>query len=161
MAYPDIIELAAFDGDFDRYIDAVYSAYIDTLVRGNLTFLGKPISFKHAPATDGKGFAFWHAVSEAGETQHEDDRTIDLRRCERIAWAAHMLRTVGNDGSSGNIVWWRPPRARKRVVVWLRGENYAIVLEEREQFWLFWTAYCVKSNRARSFSAEHARFWNL
>jgi hypothetical protein len=161
MAYPDLIELSSFNGDFDKYVEAVYAAYIDVLVRGNLDFLGKRISFKHAPATDGKGFAFWHAVSEAGATQNEEDRTIDLRRCERISWAAHMLQSVGDDGSNGEIVWWRPARARKRVVIWIRDQEYAVVLEERDDFWLFWTAYCVKSNRARTFAAEHASFWKL
>ncbi len=84
MSYPDLIRLSDYDGDWGAYIDAVYAAYIAELVSLKLAFLGKPLRFKHDPATDGKGFAFWHAVSEATQTKLEEDRIPDLRRCERI-----------------------------------------------------------------------------
>lgn len=159
MSYPDLIRFSDYAGDWDTYIDAVYAAYMVELVHGKLTFLGKSLSFKHAPATDGKGFAFWHAVSESTETKLEEDRIPDLRRCERITWAAHMLSNIGADGSAGDIVWWRSPRKPKRVVIWIKSGDYAVILEERTTYWLFWTAYDVKPHRAASFAKEHAEHW--
>lgn len=161
MSYPDLITLADYGGDWEAYVDAVYAAYLAELVNGGLAFLGKPLSFKYTPATDGKGFAFWHAVSEASETGLEDDRIPDLRRCERITWAAHMIASIGADGSVGDIVWWRSPQKPKRVIVWIKSENYAVVLEERETFWLFWTSYEVRPHRAKTFAKQHASHWQL
>lgn len=160
MAYPELICLEHFGGDPAAHIEAVYHAYLTELVNGDLSFLGTPLSFKFAPISDGKGFAFWHAVQEEGETKAEEDRTIDLRRCERITWPAYMLRNARGDGS-GDVLWWRVKRgSRTRVVLWLREDKYALVLEERKTFWLFWTTYTVRSRRAEKFAEEHAAYWD-
>lgn len=161
MSYPDLILLEDYDGDWAAYIGAVYSSYISELVRANLNVFSKPLRFKHAPATDGKGFAFWHAVSEGVDSGLEADRIPDLRRCERITWPAHMIATIGDDGSAGDIVWWRSPKKPKRIIIWIKSEYYAVILEERETYWMFWTTYEVKLHRAQTFAEEHAKYWNL
>lgn len=159
MAYPHLICLEDFDGDSQAHINAVYDAYINEVVNAGLYFLGTRLSFKYTPATDDKGFAFWHAVQEEGETRAEDDRIVDLRRCERITWPAYMIRHAQEDGH-GDVLWWRVRRhSRKRVVMWFEAENYALILEDRETFWLFWTTYTVRSGRARRFAEEHAAYW--
>lgn len=160
MTYPTLLTLNEFGGDWSAYIEAVYDRYLTMVVRQNLTFRGKRISFKHVPATDGKGAAFWHAVQEAGETNAEEDRMIDLRRCERIAWPAYMLRNALEDGSQGPVFWWETVRnGRKRVVLWLRDDDYALILEDRGDYYLFWTTYLVRGGRRRKFEAENAAFW--
>jgi hypothetical protein len=159
MAYPDLICLEDFGGDVRAHIGAVYQAYLDELVNARLTFLGARLAFKFTPATDRKGFAFWHAVQEQGETTAEDDRTVDPRRCERITWPAYMIRNARPDGR-GDVLWWRVKRGtRTRIVLWLEGDGYALVLEERETFCLFWTTYTVRPGRARTFALEHQAYW--
>lgn len=159
MAYPEIICLEDFGGNVAAHIDAVYEAYMSEVVNARLSFLGVRLSFKFAPATYDKGFAFWHAVQEEGETRAEDDREIDPRRCERITWPAYMIKNARHDGR-GDVLWWRVKRGnRKRVVMWLEADKYALILEDRGTFWLFWTTYVVKSGRARKFAEEHAEYW--
>lgn len=159
MAYPGMICLEDFGGNVAAHIEAVYEAYVKELVKANLEFLGVPLSFKFAPATDNKGFAFWHAVQEEGETPAEDDRRVDPRRCERITWPAYMIRNAQPDGQ-GNVLWWRVMRGtRKRVVMWLKDEKYVLILEDRKTYWLFWTTYTVRSGRAAKFASEHAAYW--
>lgn len=160
--YPNTISLAAFGGDWDAYIQAVYDAYLNELVHGGLAFLGSPIRFKFVPATDGKGFAFWHAVQEGTASGLEEDRQIDLRRCERITWLVHMLASVTADGSQGNVLWWRNTRGSStRIILWMPAEEYAVVLDERPERCMFWTSYMVRPGRARSFAREHADYWGL
>ncbi len=160
MAYPNLICLEDFGGNPQAHIDAVYEAYINEVVKARLFFLDTPISFKYAPATDDKGFAFWHAVQEEGKTRAEDDRIIDPRRCERITWPAYMVSNARPDGR-GDVLWWRVRRhGRKRVVMWLEADEYALILEDRGTFWLFWTTYTVRSGRARQFAEQHATYWH-
>lgn len=159
MAYPNLITLADCGGDPGQHLETVYQAYMDELVHAGLTFQGKALSFRFMPQTNGRGYAFWHAISEAGETAAEDDRIIDLRRCERITWPAYMLATATNDGN-GDVLWWRTTRrGRSRIVFWIKAESYALVMEEREDYWLFLTTYTVRSGRSRQFAAEHAAYW--
>ena len=160
MSFPNLLTLADHGGDWEAYIDAVYESYIRDVVRQKPTFKGKPVSFKHVPATDGKGAAFWHAISEANGSEREEDRIPDLRRCERISWPAYMLANVQEDGSVGPVKWWETKRnGRTRVVLWLEEEEYAMVLEERGEYYLFWTTYSCKPGRQAKFATENAAFW--
>lgn len=160
MMYPDLITLDAHNGDTTSFLNAVYDAYLTYLVRGRLTFLGTPIGFKFAPATDGRGFAFWHAVQERGETGAEDDRRIDLRRCERIGWPAFLLQNVTPAGRAGRVLWWKNRRGTAtRVVIWLVEADYALILDERRHHHMFWTTYMVRSGRKKAFEKEHADYW--
>ncbi len=158
MAAPELICLEHFGGNYERWIDAVYDCYLSTVVRGGLRFNGKIIACKRDPETNGKGFAFWHCVSEEGRTKAEDDRVISPRRCERISWIAHAIENARPDGE---VVWWEVKRGtRTRVVIWMVQEEFAVILEERQNFYLLWTTYDVRSGRANTFSKEHKFFWD-
>ena len=159
MAFPDLISIADFGGDFSPFIDAVYQIYLDEVVNVGLMFEGKPVRFRFQPLSDGKGSGFWHAVSEGSPSGLEEDRTVDMRRCERISWVAHLIRNVRADGG-GDVRWWKTKRrGATRVVIWMPAESFALVLEERNDFCLFVTCYCVRSHRAKTFDAEHADYW--
>ena len=43
--------------------------------------------------TKGKGYAFWHVISEAPQSnnRNESERIPNLRRCERIRWIAWAI----------------------------------------------------------------------
>lgn len=159
MAYPDLICLEHFGGRPDAHLDAVYKAYLTEVVNARLSFQGAPLSFKFAPMSRGKGFAFWHAVQEEGEEPGEDNRRVDLRRCERVAWPAYMIARARDNGR-GEVLWWRVKRGKRtRAVLWLEADAYALVLEDRGSHWLFWTTYTVRGRRAEKFAAEHEAYW--
>lgn len=157
MRFPDLICLEHFGGNFSAWIEAVYRIYHEQVVRGGLTFQGMPLACKFTPETDGKGFAFWHCVSEQGDAPGEDNRTIDTRRAERIAWIAHAVQSAAPDGP---VVWWEAYRGtRPRVVIWIREDRYAVILERRPSNYMLWTTYQVRSGREKAFAAEHAAYW--
>lgn len=78
--------LILFDGDWQGYVEKLYSVYLESIVNGNLKFNGLRINCQFRPDTQGKHFGFWHVISE-GKT--EEDRLPDFRRCERMSWIAH------------------------------------------------------------------------
>jgi len=161
MTYPNIVDLSSTGGCYEKYIDKIYDIYINEVVNGypKLNFLGSELRHTFNPKSFGKGFGFWHCVSEEGETDAEDDRIIDLERCKRISWVRYAILNIQEDGQ-GEVIWWRVKRGQKqRIVLFITSENYAVVLEDRNQYVLLWTTYLVKSNRARKFYKEHREYW--
>lgn len=55
MALPNLI---LFDGDWPRYVEKLYSVYLDTVVNGNLRFYGLRISCQFRPASQGNILVF-------------------------------------------------------------------------------------------------------
>ncbi len=150
MALP---ALFIFDGNWPVYVEKLYSIYLESIVNGDLTFNGLKISCQYRPAAQGKHFGFWHVVSE-GET--EDDRTPDIRRCERIGWIAYLIAHVENDAE---VSWWENKRQRDtHVVIWHEAENFVVILAKRKDYYLLKSAYCVQTRRKETFIRERDKF---
>lgn len=146
---PPLIELDDYGGDWSRYLEAIYECYLAEVVKGNLEFEGLPIRCQFRPITKGKHFAFWHVISEGRE---EDDRTPDLRRCERIKWIAWV---ISNAGTNVKISVWENRRpGNTNLVLWYEEGNYTVILSKRSGYLLLKTAFCLTSHRRTVFQRE-------
>lgn len=156
-------ELMPFAGDWNSYEEAIYAVYLHSVVHGGLRFLEAPIKAQFRPETRGKGFSFWHLISEAPDrdNRNEDDRIPDLERCARIQWVAWCIRNAENDGFS----WWENRRkSETHVVIWAEAHDFAVVLAKRQtrkgpRYYLLKTAYCLKAHRRATFAKERDAFW--
>ena len=83
VAPPDLVPFQAFDGDWETYQAALYRIFQQEIASGGLRFQSLPVNCRRLPQTGGRWAAFWHLVQEGPA---EEDRTPDLRRCERIRW---------------------------------------------------------------------------
>lgn len=153
-------ELLRFLGDWPAYEDAVYATFMETFVNARIRFRGQPVKAQFRPDSHGKGFSFWHVISEAPNrgNRNEVDRIPDIHRCERIRWIAWSIHqaAVGD----AEVSWWENNRGcDTRVVIWAERDDYVVVLAKRRGYWLLKTAYTdVKPHRRRSFEAERAAF---
>lgn len=151
MTLPDLF---LFNGDWASYEDALYKIYLTEIVNGGLCFRGLPISCQYRPATKDKHFGFWHWISEG---EKEEDRTPDLRRCERVHWIAYLIKEVEKNSE---IFWWENKRKNNtHVVIWHELENFAVILAKRRDYFLLKSAYCVEPHRVKTFSKERNDFW--
>lgn len=154
-------ELMPFEGAWATYEDALYDAFLESFVRAEIRFSGWRIKAQYRPETRGKGFSFWHVISEAPshENRNEDDRIPALSRCARIRWIAWAIEQadLGVDGFS----WWENQRGREtRVVVWAEPWDFAVIVSKRNGYYVLKTAYCdLKPHRRRSFERERDAFW--
>lgn len=94
---------------------------------------------KSNPRFQNRAYTFYH-MTHKGE--NEDERTPDLRRCERIGWAKPCTENV----DPWNLKFWRQSRKRSenRVCILLDVEDdhdYFVVLEVRKTYVLLWTAF--------------------
>src|SRR5690625_3659343 len=85
---------ADFEERWSNYIKTVYQRYLQSVAFGDLRFRGLPVRCQFRPETHGKHYAFWHMIQEGSGGRVEDERTPDLRRCERIDWIAWCIRAA-------------------------------------------------------------------
>lgn len=128
---PGLIE---FGGEWNAFIDDVYAKFCDDLVHNRVSFQGTRVSVRRMPESNGKGYGFWHCVSEG---QHEDARIPDLERCKRVCWIRAIIENHGDPSISH---WTNRRGTETNHLLWLR-EQYLVVLAERSDYYLLKTAY--------------------
>ena len=86
----------------------------------------------------------------------ESERIPDIRRCERIRWP----RAVIENWSDPAVKTWHQKRgSNERVALLLESERYLVILADREDFVLPWTAYPVEKDRQLArLLREHADY---
>lgn len=67
----------------------------------------------------------------------EDERTPDLRRCERIPWIRAIIENAHNPSVQ---IWSNANRGDRRTSIWF-DEEYLIVLGHRKGYWQLITAF--------------------
>jgi|SRR5690625_1818806 len=141
---PQLVCLSDYQGDWDKYFQAIYSIFHSDFVASKPTFRGVRLRLKRHPEHDGKSATFWHMISEG---RVEEERTPDLRRCERIAWPRPIIE---NSTDTALKVWCEQRKGAKRIHIWLEDEGYLVVLDDRGKFILPWTAYYVERKHERA-----------
>jgi len=150
---PPLVLLSDCEGDWRRYLDALYSHFESDFLRTRPHFQGQRLGLKRHPLWEGKEATFWHMISEG---RAEATRQPDLRRCERIRWPRAIIE---NANDSVVKVWETTRRNERRVCLWLEEEEYLVVLAERQGYLLPWTAYMVtRSHRRLKFQEEFERW---
>ena len=147
---PSLVRLRAYGGDWNAYLAAVYHRFEQDFKDDPPHFRGLRVGLKRHPIVDGREAIFWHLVSEGSE---EGERLPDLRRCERIRW----LRAVIVHNEDEEVKVWENTRNRdRRICLWLRDQEYLVILARRSGYVLLWTAYCVtRAHRKRKLQREY------
>ena len=143
---PDFIELNDSGGDWNQYLEAIYNRFCEDLVYRKVRYRSTSVGVRRIPETDGKGYGFWHCISEGHQ---EEKRTPDLERCKRVGW----IRAIIEHAGSVEIDCWQNWRGRERChLLWYR-EQYLVVIAERkaktpgEKYYLLKTAYCTAGKK--------------
>lgn len=150
---PPLVLLNDYGGNWDAYLDAIYEWFKQDFINSKPMFQGRRLGLKRRPMTHGKEATFWHMIQEGNI---EDDRTPDFRRCERIRWPRPVIEH--NDDSAIRI--WRNQRGNEvRVCLWFAQENYLVILADRGDYILPWTAYLVEQpHRQRKLQREYEEY---
>ncbi len=146
---PSLLEIDAFGGNWNLYLEAVYNVFQQDFCYSPPQFFNRPLNMKRYPISNGKEATFWHMISDGDD---ENSRIIDLRRCERIGWPKPVIVSAAN---KGRIRLWSSIRSRKdkqkerRWLLSLRDFSYVVILADRKNFLLPWTAFCVEYQHRR------------
>jgi len=141
---PEILDFDSFENDWAKYLQAIYTVFLEDFVQNTPVFRGKRLGLKKYPEYDGKSATFWHFISEGSV---EAERTPDLRRCERIGWPSPII----NHSTDPLVRCWETVRkGDKRIILWLVAVDYVVVLSERKGYLIPWTAYIIKYPHAKA-----------
>jgi hypothetical protein len=149
---PDLILLADFGGDWSRYLEAVYAVFRWDFIEGTAYFRGEPVRVG-TQLLDLKERTFWHLTSE-GDV--EADRIPDLRRCERIGWVRAI---IDREGDPAVWSWPNAHHRNLRQVLWLRQEDFVVIVEKRPGCWWLWTAYQTTRRHTREKLEQEYTAW--
>lgn len=134
---PDIIQLNDYQGDFESFYEAVYQIFVKDFVRSRPVFEGVKLGLKKYPLVEGKEYTFYHFTHDGSD---EQNRTPNFRRMERIPWPAPII----NQSSHQKLKVWRNKRGKHdRILILHEQEKYLVVLEDRKDYIIPWTAYLV------------------
>ena len=137
IAFPPLIELTAYGGNFATYDAAVYDIFKRDLVDRKLEFQGREISLKKNPITNGREATYYHLTHD-GEV--ESDRIPNLERMSKIEFIRLIIDNCDRDCCKV----WRNKRGRdERILIFHEEVGYLVVLADRIEYLLFWTAYPV------------------
>ena len=134
----DLPALATYPGDNAQYIADLYSIFERDFIHNRASFGSHPLALKHFPPVDGYPHVFYHMVTCGAD---EQNRTLDLPRCERLPWARPTVENV----ETWNLrCWEQNRRGKSRVCIALEvdnGDHYYMILDVRKTYVLLWTAY--------------------
>ncbi|PVZ69044.1 hypothetical protein DC094_11235 [Pelagibaculum spongiae] len=148
---PELILMEDFAGDWGSFFAAVYEVFRQDFEQDKPVFRGKRLGLKRHPEYDGKSATFWHMISEGTV---EDDRVPDIRRCERIGWPRPIIE---NSEDAVLKVWAEPRGKNQRIHLWLESEGYLVVLDDRGEYILPWTAFYIEREHQRT---KYTKRWN-
>jgi hypothetical protein len=140
---PELEYFDDYNGDWSRYLDAIYEIFCNDFVNSSPTFQGQKLALKRLPIEHDKEATFWHFTSSGAV---EKEREPDLRRCERIRWPRPVIE---NDADPNLKIWSEKRNGEERVHIWLESEGYLVVLAKRKNYILPWTAFYVERRHQR------------
>lgn len=152
---PNIITLEDYDGDITKYLEAVYQVFKRDFIINPPSFEGKRLALKKHPYVDGKEYTFYHFTHDG---KVESERIPNFRRLERMPFPKPMI----DNSSHPYLKVWRNKRGQKeRVLIYHEDEHYLVVLEDRGDYILPWTAYLVEhGHRQRKILSEYYAYIN-
>lgn len=150
---PALVELSESGGDWERYVELLYQLFRADFIDSVPRYPGKRWAMKRHPEHREKEAAFWHIISEGTD---EAERLPDLRRCERIRWP----RAIIDRCRTGHVLAWTQQRGSdQRIVLALPDFSYVVILADRGEYVLLWTAFPVEREHQRRKLEREYRNW--
>lgn len=138
---PKKIFLQDYSGNYQLFIDAVYTIFEKDFVKYHPSFGSHRLRLKYHPKFQKRAYTFYH-MTHKGEIENE--RIPDLRRCECLPWGRPTIEKV----EEYSLRFWEQERKGKhRICIWLETEDdvdYFFILDVRKTYILPWTAFVAE-----------------
>ena len=153
LILPSLICFEDYNGNFALYNEKVYTVFKDDFVKNRPVFQGKKLALKAHPLIEGKEYTYYH-FTHSGDI--ETERIPDLRRMERIGFPKPII----DFSDDKELKVWRNKRGtNERILILHEAEKYLVVLENRKDYILPWTAYLIEdNNRLRRLLSEFQNY---
>ena len=156
ITLPKLILLETFDGNYTRFIDAVYGVFENDFINYKTKFRGEKLGMKRHPIFQNRQCTFYH-MTHKGEDEH--NREPDLRRCERIPWARPVIE---NCDYWHLKIWPQKRKGETRLCIWLEMEDqpdYFVIIAVRNNYKLLWTAFVAEYEHEKIKKQKEYNSW--
>lgn len=138
---PKLVYLSDY-ANWSDYLDDLQKMFLYDFIECDPCFKDKEVKIKSGYIND-KNITFWHIISDG---ENETDRTLNEDRCQRIKWPKAY---IDNESKPAIKIWENKRKRRTRVLLYIEEENYLVILEDRKEYYLLWTAYFVLGRRSK------------
>ncbi len=139
-----LIERAHYGSD-PEFEDALYERFRRDFLGPTWHWEGKRVGLKAHPLRNGREATFYHLTTNGTE---EASRTLDLARAERIGWIRPLIEKAEREPTQ--VRRWLERRGRQeRIHLATPSFDYLVVLTDRGEYVLPWTAYFVAKLHSR------------
>jgi len=135
LVFPDLLLLEDFKGNFQEFLSSVYSVFENNFIKNQPRYEGQKVAVRRYPEMDGLHRTFYHITHEG---EDEANRQPYIRRMERIRYPKFVIQ---QNLHPEILIWKNRRRKDERILFFNESENYIVVLTERNEFYLFITAY--------------------
>lgn len=142
-----LVELSSFGGSFELYEEYLYGIFINTLYNHKVYYNELPVGLKRYPEFRNKESSFYHLTcKDFNNTGDENQRELDLRRCERLHWIKPAIETNHLCDCNQNCfyIYNKIVRNKERLHFLDVEDRYMVVLERRDGYYLLITAYYIE-----------------
>lgn len=137
---PKLIMFNDYNGDWEKYLSAIYLCFKNDFIDSPGRFNGKVVQTRREPMFQRKESCFWHIITKG---KIEENRTPDMARCARIKWPRYIIDNFKNK----KILYWENERKKdkrgieKNICLCTDDWSYLVVLAIRDRYVLFVSAY--------------------
>lgn len=164
--FPDLIELNDYNGNYDDYENALLEVYERDLWNSGLTFNGLNVVPRVHKRFELNGKSLdWTFVHFTSRGEIEEDRDLDLRRCERIGWVKPIIENASSDSVKifENERRNKNNKPIKSVVLWCEQANTKVVITKlkgkKSEYYIITTFYLVnKQTKIDSLNKEYKEY---
>jgi hypothetical protein len=135
---PPLILMEDYDNHFGTYFHAVYEVFRADFVMTKPVFRGVRLALKRHPIVDGVEYTFYHFTHTGND---EQNRLPDMRRMERMPFPKPIIEDCDVCGLK---VWRNKRKGADRICILCEDERYLVVLDDRGDYILPWTAYYLQ-----------------
>ncbi|MDB2385155.1 hypothetical protein N9V96_01655 [Polaribacter sp.] len=151
IEFPELIEFNDY-GNYNDYEEALLEVYEADLWKGGLTFNGLRVVPRVHKRFELNGKSLdWTFVHFTSRGEIEEDRDLDMRRCERIGWVKPIIENAHLDCVK---VWVNERKDRNgknvpSIVFWCEEVNSKVVITKRVgkkgEYYTITTFYLINS----------------
>lgn len=153
LQLPAKILYSYFNEDFALFLEAVYKVFKRDFIDSKPLFRGMRIALKKYPLVMDKEYTFYHITHEG---EDERNRIPSIFRMECIPFPRFMIEHVTNPYLK---VWTNIRKNEERILIYHEKEEYLVVLANRGEYILLWTAYIVdKPHMKRKLMKEYEAY---
>lgn len=158
---PDLILFEDVQGNWGLYLDRLHARFVADFIDSKPNWPGKRVGVKRRPEYNGKSATFWHLITDGPV---ESERGINFRRCERIGWPRPIMDEFDEADpvdSASRILWWKETRNNEeRYLLAPEDFSYLVVVADRGEYVLPWTAFWVEyPHQRRKRERAFRQFW--